>query len=159
MDYQYINFKSHNSIGVLTLNRPERLNALSLPLVEELCHFFSSAASDRQTRVIVIRGAGRAFCAGADLKDAMKRAGDEGHAPPQARYKIQQMFGDIVVQMREAPQPLIAAIRGPAVGGGFSMALACDARIAGESARFNAAFIRIGVSSGDMGPPISCPGL
>ena len=109
MDYQYIKFESHNGIGVLTLNRPERLNALSPPLVEELCHFFSSAGSDRQTRVIIIRGAGRAFCAGADLKHTMERAGDQDLAPPQARYKIQQMFGTIVVLMREAPQPLIAA--------------------------------------------------
>ena len=159
MNYQYLQFESHDGIGVLTLNRPERLNALSLPLVEELCRFFSSATDDRQTRVIIVRGAGQAFCAGADLKDAMGRAVEQEFAPPQARYKFQQMFGNIVVQMREAPQPLIAAIRGPAVGGGFSIAMACDARIAGESARFSAAFIRIGVTAGDMGASYFLPRL
>lgn len=159
MNYQNLEFESHNGIGVLTLNRPEQLNALSLPLVEELCRFFSNARDDRETHVIIVRGAGRAFCAGADLKDPTGVAAGEDFATPQARYKAMQMFSNIVVQMREAPQPLIAAIRGPAAGGGLSIALACDARIAGESARFNAAFIRIGISAGDMGASYFMPRL
>jgi enoyl-CoA hydratase/carnithine racemase len=159
MNYQYLKFESHNGIGVLTLNRPEQLNALSLPLVEELCGFFSSVRDDYQTRVIIMRGAGSAFCAGADLKDARERVAEEAFTSPQAKYKFQQMFGNIVVQMREAPQPLIAAVHGPAVGGGLSIALACDTRIAGESARFSAAFIRIGVTAGDMGASYFLPRL
>jgi enoyl-CoA hydratase/carnithine racemase len=159
MDYQNLEFESREGIGILTLNRPERLNALSLGLVEELGQFLTSMKDDLTTRVIIVRGAGRAFCAGADLKELPERAQQEDLTRPQARYRAQQMFGDIVVRMREVPQPLIAAIRGPAVGGGFSITLACDVRIAGESARFSAAFIRIGISAGDMGASYFLPRL
>jgi len=159
MNYQNLEFESRNGIGVLTLNRPERLNALSLPLVEELGQFFADVKEDRDTRVIIVRGAGRAFCAGADLKEMPGRAQEEDFTRPQARYRVQQMFGNIVVRMRDAPQPLIAAIRGAAVGGGLSICLACDVRIAGESARFSAAFIRIGLSAGDMGTSYFLPRL
>ncbi len=159
MNYQNLEFESRDSIGILTLNRPERLNALSLGLLEDLGQFFVRMKQDLATRVIIMRGAGRAFCTGADLKEASERALDESFSAPQARYRAQQMFGDIVAQMRDIPQPLIAAIRGPASGGGFSIAMACDARIAGESARFNAAFIRIGISAGDMGASYFLPRL
>lgn len=159
MNYQNLEFESCDGIGVLTLNRPERLNALSLPLVEELGQFFAGVRDDRDTRVIIIRGAGRAFCAGADLKETPGRVREEDFTRPHARYRWQQMFSNIVVQMREVPQPLIAAIRGPAVGGGFSISLACDIRIAGESARFGAAFVRIGLSAGDMGASYFLPRL
>lgn len=159
MDYQTLEFESRDSIGILTLNRPERLNALSLGLLEDLGQFFARMKQDLATRVIIMRGAGRAFCAGADLKEISEHAAKEELTPPQARYRAQQMFGDIVVQMRDIPQPLIAAIRGPAAGGGFSVAMACDVRIAGESARFNAAFIRIGLSGGDMGASYFLPRL
>lgn len=161
MGYKTILFEKQGAVGKLTLNRPERLNAMSPELVEELLDFFAKLSSDFQTRVVIIRGAGRAFCAGLDLK-----AAKDFISPPdelgeiQYRYhKVQQAFADIIIRMRRAPQPLIAAVRGPAVGGGFSLALACDIRIAGESARFNAAFIRIGLSGGDMGSSYFLPRL
>lgn len=163
MGYKTILFEKQGAIGKLTLNRPERLNAMSPELVEELLNFFTKLSNDFQTRVLIIRGAGRAFCAGLDLKEMKEtiRAPGEGElGEVQYRYhKVQQAFADITIRMRRAPQPLIAAVRGPAVGGGFSLALACDIRIAGESARFNAAFIRIGLSGGDMGSSYFLPRL
>jgi enoyl-CoA hydratase/carnithine racemase len=101
--------------------------------------------------VIILRGAGRGFCAGLDLGQNFMVDDNSKMYGNQYRYRLQQIFSDIVLNMRRAQQPIIGAIRGPSVGAGFSLALACDIRIAGESARFNAAFIRVGFSAGDMG--------
>jgi enoyl-CoA hydratase len=104
--------------------------------------------------VVVMRGEGRAFCAGLDLKAHAAPGG--GGNDPAARsisggLRGQRLVSEIVMLMRRAPQPIIAAVHGPACGGGFAMALAADVRIAGESARLNAAFIRIGLSACDVG--------
>ncbi len=161
MNYKALEFERRGAIGMLTLNRPERLNALSLELVGELRSVFGSLRDDLQTRVVIIQGKGRAFCAGADLKRRAEEASSEDEVGEiQRHYQlIQQSFADIVVCMRCAPQPIIAAIRGPAAGAGFSIAMACDVRIAGESARFNAAFIKVGLSGGDCGSSYFLPRL
>lgn len=158
MGYKTILFEKQGAIGKLTLNRPERLNAMSPELVEELLDFFAKLSSDLRTRVVIIRGAGRAFCAGLDLKETSRTPGGGELGEVQYHYhKVQQAFADIIIRMRHVPQPLIAAVRGPAAGGGFGLALACDIRIAGESARFNAAFVRIGLSGCDMGTSYFLP--
>lgn len=151
MVYQTLELKREGPIAWLTLNRPRALNALSAEMVGELEDFLSHLRDDRSTRVVVMRGAGRAFCAGLDLKE--QSSGGE-HAlgnSSSATYEVQRRMSDLVVSIRRAPQPFIAAIKGPACGGGFALALACDCRIAGESTRMNAAFIRIGLSACDMG--------
>jgi len=160
MAYKTILFEKQDNIGICTLNRPERLNAMSLEFVEELRDCFAKLSNDLETRVVILRGAGRAFCAGLDLKEPLKATSESNLGEVQYHYhKVQQAFADSVTKMRHAPQPIIGAIRGPAAGGGFSLALACDVRIAGESTRFNAAFIRIGLSGGDLGSSYFLPRL
>jgi len=140
----------------LTLNRPHSLNALNSQLVDELEDFLRRIPADRSTRVVVMRGAGRAFCAGLDLKEQNRDDGSLGTSTT-GSFEMQRRMSDLTVMMRRAPQPFIAAVRGPAAGGGFALALACDVRIAGESARFNAAFIRIGLTACDMGVSYHLP--
>ena len=131
-----------------TMNRPERLNALNRKLVEELRDFFVGLYWRRDVRVVVLAGAGGAFCAGLDLKER----GD-----PQASRSIgagltrQREISEIVIAMRRCPQPIIACVDGAASGGGFALALASDVRIATPKTRMNAAFIRIGLSACDIG--------
>ena len=134
----------------LTLDRPESLNAMNAALVRELRAFFWGLAEDAETRVVVMRGAGRAFCAGLDLKAHAAEPG-AGRASVPEGLRAQRTISEIVMLMRRAPQPIIAAVHGAACGGGFALALAADVRIAGESARMNAAFIRLGLSACDVG--------
>ena len=150
MTYDAIEVKSEGPVTWLTLNRPHNLNALSAQMVSDLEDFLQKLQTDSNTRVVVMRGAGRAFCAGLDLKEQNRGDTKLGSSTTDT-VETQRRMSNLVVAMRRAPQPFIAAIRGPAAGGGFALALACDVRIAGESSRFNAAFIRIGLSACDMG--------
>jgi 2-(1,2-epoxy-1,2-dihydrophenyl)acetyl-CoA isomerase len=142
MDYTTIIFEKKERVGILTLNRPEVLNALSPRMREELVHCLDRAASDEDLRVLILTGKGRGFCAGADLnmfKDGYEafRSGDE-----------HQGFGDINLPKAfiDFPKPLIAAINGPAVGFGLTVTLTCDIRVASEKAKFSCAFVRVGVT-------------
>jgi enoyl-CoA hydratase/carnithine racemase len=141
------------------LNRPDSLNSMSSTLIREVSDFFRGLSDDRQTRVVAMRGAGRAFCAGLDLKE--HSGGQSGGQPRTigAGLRGQRQVSEIVMLMRRAPQPIIAAVHGAACGGGFAMALAADVRIAGESARMNAAFIRLGLSACDVGVSYFLPRL
>jgi len=139
----------HDGIAVLTMNRPESLNALSIPLVEQLHRAWDELDRDIDTRVVILTGAGRAFCAGTDLKEGLDWREPVGEV--QGRYRLQQYVARLTLRLREIPQPVIAAVHGAASGGGFSLSVASDIRIADETARFNAAFVRIGASGGDMG--------
>jgi len=156
MDYQTLELKREGSVLWLTLNRPHTLNALSAQLVNEYEDFLRKLPADHETRVVVMRGAGRAFCAGLDLKEQNRGDSSIG-ASTTGTFETQRRMSDLTVMMRRAPQPFIAAVRGAAAGGGFALALACDVRIAGESARFNAAFIRIGLTACDMGVSYHLP--
>lgn len=149
MDYTTVQLERRNHIAWLTLNRPESLNAMNRPLVQELRAFFSGLPQDLDTHVVVLRGAGRAFCAGLDLRESASEVSDDVSVP--AAMRSQRGISELMIMMRRAPQPIIAAVHGPACGGGFALALGADVRIAGESARMNAAFIRLGVSGCDVG--------
>jgi len=139
-------------LTTLTLNRPDALNALSRKMVDELRDFFWKLVDDSDTRVVLLRGAGRAFCAGLDLKEAGSDAsGGATRGGIPASLRAQRHIAELMMLMRRAPQPIIAAVQGAATGGGFALALASDVRIAGESARMNAAFIRLGLSACDVG--------
>jgi enoyl-CoA hydratase/carnithine racemase len=159
MAYETLEVKQDGAIAWLTLNRPHVLNALNSTMVSELHDYFDRLASDRTTRVVVVRGAGRAFCAGLDLKEhSGARPGDDTlGSSTSTTLEIQRRISGLIVAIRRLPQPFIAAVRGPASGGGFALALACDVRLAGASARFNAAFIRIGLSACDMGVSYHLP--
>ena len=131
-----------------TMNRPDRLNALSRNLVTELREFFVGLYWRRDVRVVVLQGAGKAFCAGLDLKERGDPQAPRGIGAGLTR---QREISEIVIAMRRCPQPIIACVDGAASGGGFALALASDVRIATPRTRMNAAFIRIGLSACDIG--------
>ena len=149
--YETLEVKREGGLAWLTLHRPERLNAMSRKLVAELHDYFGALAEDRETRVVVMRGAGRAFCAGLDLKEERSGGDQSVSSGVSAGLRLQRTISELVIRMRRLPQPFIACVHGAASGGGFALALGADVRIAGESARMNAAFIRIGLSACDVG--------
>ncbi|HVM98640.1 MAG TPA: enoyl-CoA hydratase-related protein [Caulobacteraceae bacterium] len=153
--YRTIEIEERGPVDWLNLNRPESLNAITTEMVVELSDYFGRLFDDRQTRIVVMRGAGRAFCAGLDIKES--QAGQA--APFGAGFGFQGALADVYIKMRRCPQPILALVHGPACGGGFAFALAADIRIAGESARMNAAFIKLGLSSCDMGVSYFLPRL
>jgi 2-(1,2-epoxy-1,2-dihydrophenyl)acetyl-CoA isomerase len=136
--------------GVLTLimNRPARLNALSPELMEALHQSIDSAWRDRAVGAVVLTGAGDAFCAGGDVKAMAEGAGHE--EPFDDRVAALRRRMEVARLLHEMPKPTIAMLRGPAAGAGLSLALACDLRIAGDSARLTTAFAKVGLS-GDFG--------
>ena len=134
-----------NGIVLLTLNRPETLNAMSDELVAELHKTLDGLAEDETCRAIVLTGAGRGFCSGHDLS----AFGGRWTVP--GGMRVQEAFANLTVRLRSVPQPVVAAVNGPAAGGGLALALASDTRICSRSARFNAAFVRLGLSGCDVG--------
>ena len=140
----------------LTLNRPESLNALNVPMVSELRDYFGSLKENSETRVVVLQGAGRAFCAGLDIKEATTQ---QHETPFGNGMGFQGYLAEVYLLMRHCPQPIISLIQGPACGGGFALALASDIRIAATDMKMNAAFIRIGLSAFDMGVSYFLPRL
>jgi enoyl-CoA hydratase len=151
MDEKYPTLELRRDGGLLwvTLNRPQSLNAMNAALVGDLHALLDRLHRDRSVRVVVLRGAGRAFCAGLDLREGAREAGDgEGVS---GGLVLQRRISELAMKLRRIPQPVIACVHGSASGGGFALVLASDVRIAGESARMNAAFIRIGLSACDVG--------
>jgi enoyl-CoA hydratase len=143
--------RCHDGVAVVTMNRPARLNAMNAALVAGLHAAFDDIRGDRSCRVVVLTGAGRGFCAGLDLYEGAAPAGTDGLGRAQGGLAVQQSIAALVPQMRSLPQPIIAAVNGPAAGGGLALALASDIRIASTAARFNVAFVRIGLSGCDIG--------
>jgi enoyl-CoA hydratase/carnithine racemase len=133
------------AVDWLTLNRPDRLNALNQPMADALLAYFEGMRRDAATRLIVVRGEGRAFCSGADLK-AMGSPERLQDGP-----KGDWVLRDMLKAMRACPQPIIALVQGAAAGGGLAIALAADVIVAGESAAFHPAFIKIGLSGSELG--------
>jgi enoyl-CoA hydratase len=146
-------------IAKVTLNRPDRLNAMNYELVSGLYNTLDELAEDRSCRVIVLTGAGRGFCAGLDLSEGASPPAAAGLGRAQAGMTVQKMIAGLVPKMRSVPQPIIAAVNGAASGGGLALALASDVRIAAASARFNVAFIRVGLSGCDIGVSWMLPRL
>jgi len=132
----------------VTLNRPDRLNALSRALINALRELFVGLYWRRDVRVVILSANGRAFCAGLDLKE--KRDTSNQRTVEQG-LDSQRGIAEIVIAMRRCPQPIIALIQGSASGGGFALALASDVRVCTPDARMNAAFIRIGLTACDIG--------
>jgi enoyl-CoA hydratase len=146
-------------VVLLTLNRPSKLNAMTSELVQSLHDHLAAIAIDPVARVVVLTGAGRGFCAGLDL-GGYGTAPDAGHlGRTQAGFATQKHIASLIPRMRSLPQPIIAAVNGPAAGGGFALVLGSDIRLAARSAKFNAAFIRIGLSACDIGTSWLLPRL
>ena len=134
-----VRYEVAEAIATITLDRPDALNALTVPMKRELLSALRTAARDRSVRAVVLTGAGRAFCAGQDLKE---RLGPD--AAPLA-VEVRERYNPIIAAMRAMDQPIVGAINGVAAGAGASLAFACDVRVAAETASFVLAFGRIGL--------------
>jgi enoyl-CoA hydratase/carnithine racemase len=143
-------FERRDGLAVITLSRPDRLNAVTPAMGEELIAILDRLATDTATRVVVLTGAGRAFTAGMDIRgDGADEGGDEGKV---ARiYRRMARGGEMILRLRDIPQPVIAALHGPVAGMGMSLALACDLRVADPTTRLIAPFLKLGLSAGDLG--------
>lgn len=145
------------AVDWVTLNRPDRLNALDDAMTAALRDYFERLYDDRDCRVVVLRGSGRGFCAGLDLSsEQTRRVLEDGIGPA---MRVQRDIRNIMVAMRRCPQPIVGLIHGWAAGGGFVLALACDIRIAAAGTRMNGAFIRIGLGGCDVGASYLLPRL
>src|SRR6059036_4260002 len=138
-----------DGVAVLTLNRPDRLNAMSGPMLDAMLEALPRLADDSDVGVVVLTGAGRGFCAGGDVK-AMAEGREFGGTTLEEKAQALRSRMEVSRWLHEMPKVTIAMVRGAAAGAGLSLALACDLRVAGDSARFATAFARVGYS-GDFG--------
>jgi enoyl-CoA hydratase/carnithine racemase len=152
-----ITVEQRDVVEILSLNRPDALNAVTPAMADELIAYFSGLHDRLSTRIVIFRGNGRAFCAGAELGSDAFAAPGPGR--PQRQLDMQQRYSRIVRLMRSCPQPIVALIQGAACGAGFSLVLASDVRFATSGARMNAAYIRVGVGGCDMGSGYLLPRL
>ena len=139
-----------DGVVLLRFNRPERLNAFDEVLVGEFLQASATIAAEHRVRVVILTGAGRGFCSGIDVRDfgpSMLEATD----PAIDRMRFQEMMASLPLAIRNLPQPVIAAVNGPAVGGGLALCLASDVRICAASASFGNAAIHLGLSGAEMG--------
>jgi enoyl-CoA hydratase/carnithine racemase len=143
------------AVLIATLNRPERLNAMTAEMFADFVALQQRVESDPMVRVLVLTGAGRGFCAGLDLDEAAELP----RMPASAMLALQQRWADAIAGFRLMTKPVIAAVNGAAAGAGMCLALVADIRVASQSARFNAAFVRIGLSGGDLGSSWLLPRL
>ena len=142
MSYEHIDVTEDSGITTITLNRPEKLNALAGHMRRDLAEALEAAGSDRSVHVVVITGAGRAFCAGGDIR-AMAELIEKEDAE-----EFSRLLGSarrVITAIRQMTKPVVASIGGPASGAGFNLALACDLRIASTDATFSQSFVKVGL--------------
>jgi len=172
MDFKTIKFElEKNGIGFLTFNRPEKANAISFQMVEDLHSLFDSLMTNLDCRVLIMKAEGNVFNAGQDLSEAtvLKSKRKPDHLKKyyyldipevvKSFWYYQSRIADIIVKMRNISQPIIAVIQGAAMGAGFSLAMAADIRLTGKDAKFNAGYINIGLTGSDMGSSYFLPRL
>ena len=156
MTYETIQLELRNQVALLTLNRPQTLNALTVEMGREVMSAIGEVRQ-RGARAVILTGAGRAFCAGGDLREMQRLAEAEGRVEAFFDEPL-RLLNQCVLMIRQTPLPFIAAVNGAASGGGCNLALTCDLVIAAESARFNQAFIKVGLSP-DCGGTFILPRL
>jgi enoyl-CoA hydratase len=143
--------RPREGVALVTLNRPERMNAMAFDVMVPLRETLHQVSRDNDVRVVVLTGAGRAFCSGADLEDPGRVPGIDGLTLPTIALRSMELLEDVIVEIRRMHQPVVAAVNGPAIGGGFCLALACDLRIASTPAYFRAAGISNGLTASELG--------
>ena len=156
MTEQPVRIEERGAVAVVTLDRPEKLNAMDEPMIAALGAYFTGLCDRPEVRVVVLRAEGRAFCAGLDF-GGWPRA--DGAGPIHHTWRTQRMIARVMQAMRRCLQPVIACAQGAACGGGFSLLLASDVRYAAPDLRMNAAYIRIGLGGCDMGASYFLPRL
>ncbi|MBU0641441.1 MAG: enoyl-CoA hydratase/isomerase family protein [Planctomycetes bacterium] len=155
-DQQCVTSTDQDQVRTITLNRPTVLNACNRALLAALGEAVTAAAVDRSVRCLLITGAGRAFCSGQDLVELKQRV--EAGSPINLEQRLRERYNPIISTIRTMAKPVVAAVNGVAAGAGASLALACDLRVAAESATFIQAFVRIGLVS-DAGSTFMLPRL
>jgi enoyl-CoA hydratase len=143
--------KPHPHVTLITLNRPERMNAMAFDVMIPFRESLEAVSRDNDTRVVVITGAGAGFCSGADLEDSGVIPGIDGLTSTTIAQRALEILDDIVRSLRRMHQPVIGAINGPAIGGGFCLAVATDIRLCSETAYFRAAGINNGLTAAELG--------
>jgi len=143
--------KPRPRVSRITLNRPERMNAMAFDVMVPLRDALREVSLDNDTRVVILTGAGKAFCAGADLEDDGVVPHIAGLTVPTIARRALRILDEVILAIRDMHQPVIGAINGPAIGGGFCLAVACDIRIAAPAACFRAAGINNGLTSAELG--------
>src|SRR5438132_154700 len=147
-------YEERDGVAYITLNRPERLNALTFEVYRELTDAFAALRDERAVRAVVIRGAGRAFCSGGDVHDII---GELFGRDMQGLLEFTRMTCELIQNIRALPQPVIASINGTTAGAGACIALASDIRIASEEAKIAFLFRKVGLSGADMGAAYLLP--
>lgn len=146
-----------SDVALVTMHRPEVLNAMSFELVDELHEIFDRLHRDNDCRVVILTGAGRAFSSGLDLSGPAVASTAEGTSGPRAGMLTQERIADLAIKIHRLQHPVIAAVNGLAYGGGLGLALACDLRVASADAAFCTQFIKVGLSGCDIGISYTLP--
>lgn len=155
LPFRFLQISRAGGVDTVTLNRPQALNGLTAEMVDELLYYFQALLFDESVRIVVLTGAGRAFCCGLDIKEFNRDSSDD----VETILFFQRRIAEIVLAMRRCPQPIVALINGAASGGGFALALASDIRVAAPAVRMNTAFIKVGLSACDVGVSYLLPRL
>ena len=143
--------RPRDAVALVTLDRPDRMNAMAFDVMVPLRDTLREVSSDNDVRVVVLTGAGSAFCSGADLEDPGRVPGIDGLTLPTIALRSMELLDEVILTIRRMHQPVIAAVNGPAIGGGFCLALACDLRLASQTAYFRAAGINNGLTASELG--------
>jgi enoyl-CoA hydratase len=138
-------------VALITLDRPERMNAMAFDVMIPFRSTLEAVSADNDVRVVVVTGAGEGFCAGADLEDPGRLPDVDGLTRTSIARRALELLDDVVLALRRMHQPVLAAVNGPAIGGGFCLAMAADVRVASERAVFRAAGISNGLTASELG--------
>jgi len=147
-------YEQRNGIGTITLNRPDRLNAITFEVYHELTDFFAQLRTEKDVRAVIITGAGRAFCSGGDVIDII---GELQGRDAEGLLEFTRLTCDLIRNMRALPKPIIASLNGTTAGAGACIALASDIRIAAEEAKIAFIFVKVGLAGTDMGATYLLP--
>ncbi len=147
-------YDQSDGIGTITLNRPERLNAITFEVYRELTDFFVTLRDEKEVRVVVITGAGRAFCSGGDIRDII---GELQGRDAEGLLEFTRLTCELIRNMRALPKPIIASLNGTTAGAGACIALASDIRIAADEAKIAFIFVKVGLAGTDMGATYLLP--
>ncbi|MFZ5646894.1 MAG: enoyl-CoA hydratase/isomerase family protein [Bacillota bacterium] len=142
MEWETVDFKLQGSVATVTMNRPDHYNALNLKMGDDLCEALETCIKRQDVRAVVLTGSGKAFCSGGDLRAAREQASSE---PSEPYRQLTKRLNRIIISIRHMEKPVIAAVNGAAGGAGFSIAVACDLRIASSGAKFRQAYTSVGL--------------